>query len=214
MPRTQRPKQEKERPTGKAATLHSFFGSATQPEPIRTPSKQAEIIIIDSGDENAEPSPTQSKRKVLNDPDVGGSSGSKRGKLSHSTARPVPESDSPLKSVPSSSLNRTIGTVEAEMYIQTNQTQQSITIIGDWETGDDEFLDLFDDSQALEDGDGGSENVLDTCPVCGAIFLDFCLSVSVTGPPLIGPYSSHRYSATSSAHQRLYRQWSINESVT
>ena len=214
MPGSQRPKQEKGTPNGKAATLHTFFGSATQSEPVRTPSKQKEIIIIDSGDENAETSPTQSKRKALNDPDTGGSSGSKRGKLSRNTARLAPENDSPLKSVPSSSLNRTIGAVEVEMYAQTNQTQRAITIIGDWETGDDEFLDLFDDSQALDDGDGGSENIIDTCPVCGAIFLDFCLSVSVTPPPPIGPYSSRPYSATSSAHKCMHRWWPINESVT
>ena len=85
------------------------------------------------------------------------------------------------------------------------ETQQAITIIGDWETGDDEFLDLFDDSQALDGEDAGSENTLDTCPVCGAIFVDFCLSVSVGPPPLISPYSSRPYSATPSAHQCLYR---------
>ena len=214
MPRSQRPKKEKGTPTGKAATLHSFFGSAIQSEPIRTPSKPTEIIIIDSGDEDTETSPTQSKRKALNDPDTTGSSGSKRGKLSRNTVRLAPENDSPLKSVPSSSLNRTIGTVEGDMYAQTSQTQQAITIIGDWEMGDDEFLDLFDDSQTLGDEDGGSENTLDTCPVCGAIFVDFCLSVSVTPPPLIGPCSSRSYSATSSARQCLYRRWSVNESVT
>jgi len=213
MPRSQRPKKEKGTPTGKAATLHSFFGSATQPEPIRTPSRPKEIIIIDSGDEDAETSPTQSKRKAMNDPDTGSSSGSKRGKLSRNTAWLAPENDSPLKSVPSSSLNRTVGTAEADMYAQTNRTQQAITIIGDWETGDDEFLDLFDDSQAFGDEDGGSENTLDTCPVCGAIFVDFCLSVSVTLPPLIGPYSSRSYSATSSARYCLYQRWPINESV-
>lgn len=196
MQRSQRPKKEKGTPTGKAATLHSFFGSATQSEPIRTPSKRTEIIIIDSGDEDAETNPTPSKRKAVNDLDTGGSSRSKKGKLSRNTAWLTPENDSPLKSVPSSSLNRTFGTIEADMYAQTNQSQQAITIIGDWEMGDDEFLDLIDDSQALGDEDGSSENTLDTCPVCGAIFVDFCLSVSVTPPPLIGPYSSRSYSAT------------------
>jgi len=79
-----------------------------------------------------------------------------------------------------------------------------MTIVGNWEMGDDEFPDLVDDSQAVGDEEDGAENVLATCPVCGAIFVDFCLSVSATSPQLTGPYSSHRCSATSSAHQRLY----------
>ncbi|KAF9647191.1 hypothetical protein BDM02DRAFT_2745020 [Thelephora ganbajun] len=206
MPRSQRPKQEKPTSVGKAMTLHSFFSSATQSTPIRTPSKPTEIIIIDSGDENTETSPTQSKRKALNDPDSGKfSSGSKKGKLSLSTAQFVPENDTPLKSVPSSSLNRIFATVEAEPYMQTNQTQQVINIVGGWEMGDDEFLNLVDDCQAVGDNEDSLENTLDTCPICGAIFVDFCLSVSITPPPpLMGPYSSRPHSATSSAHQCLY----------
>lgn len=146
-----------------------------------------EIIIIDSDDESVEPGPTQSKRKASNDSDAGGSPGLKKGKLSRHSARPaVPENDSPLKSVPSSSLNRNIGTIEADMYTQSTQTEQMITIVGDWETGDDELLDLIDDSQAFG-GDGGSENILNTCPICGAIFVDFCLSVSVASPSLMSP---------------------------
>ena len=118
MPRSQRPKQERETSVGKTATLHSFFGSTTQSTPIRAPSRSAEIIIIDSGDENAETSPTQSKRKALKGPDTGGpSSGSKKGKHFHNTARLlVPEDDSPLKSVPSSSLNYSVGIVEGGLY--------------------------------------------------------------------------------------------------
>lgn len=213
MPRSQRPKKQKATPPGNTATLYSFFGSATLPEPIRTPSQRTEIIIIDSGDENTETTPLRSKRKALNDPDAGGSSGSKKGKLPRNTARPAAENDSPLKSVSSSSLNRTIGTIEADLYTQTDQTQQAMTIVGDWETGDDEFLDLVDDSQDFDD-EGGPKNTLDTCPVCGAIFVDFCLSVSITPPPLMGPYSSHPYSATPSARKRLCRRLPTGGSVT
>lgn len=185
MPRSQRPKQGKATSVGKTATLRSFFGPASKPG--RTPSKQMEIIIIDSDDESVEPGPTQSKRKASNDSDAGGSPGLKKGKLSRHSARPaVPENDSPLKSVPSSSLNRNIGTIEADMYTQSTQTEQMITIVGDWETGDDELLDLIDDSQAFG-GDDGSENILNTCPICGAIFVDFCLSVSVASPSLMSP---------------------------
>jgi hypothetical protein len=204
MPRSRGLKQEKATPVGKTTTLHSFFGSTTQSTPTRTPSKPKEVIIIDSGDESAETSPTQSKRKAPSHPNTGGPfSGSKKGKRSHNAAQLVPENDSPLKSVPSSSLNHAIGTVEVDLHTQASQTQQVITI-GDWEMGDDEFLDLVDDSRAVGDETDGPENVLDTCPVCGAIFVDFCLSVSVTPPPPVGPYSSHPYSATSSAHQCLY----------
>jgi len=207
MPRSRRPKQENTTPVGKTATLHSFFGSATQSTPIRVPSKPEEIIVIDSGDENAETSPKlmQPKRKALGDPDAGGSSGLKKGKLSRGTAQPGPEDDSPLRSMPLSSLNFSVETVEGDLYTQNTQTQPVITIVGDWETGDDEFLGLVDDSQAVGDEEDSPENTLDTCPVCGAIFVDFCLSVSVTPPPLMGPFSSHPYSATSSTHQRLHR---------
>jgi hypothetical protein len=214
MPRSQRPKQEKATPVGTAAPLHPFFGSAAQPTPIGTPSKPTEIIIIDSDDEPAETNPMRSKRKAVSHPDTGGSSsGLKKGRLSHNTQL-VPENESPLQLMPSSSLNRSVRTVEVDVYTQPSQTQQVVTIVGDWETGDDEFLDLVDDSQALGDEDDDSENVLDTCPVCGAIFVDFCLSVSVAPPPLMGPHSSHSYSATPSAHQCLYRRCSTNESVS
>lgn len=54
-----------------------------------------------------------------------------------------------------------------------------MNLVGDWETGDDEFLDPVDDSQVVWDEDS-PENILSTCPVCGAIFVDFCLSVSIT----------------------------------
>jgi len=87
------------------------------------------------------------------------------------------------------------------MYAEANQTQQVITIISDWETGDGEFLDLFDDSQALGGEDGGSENILDTRPACGAIFVDPCLAASTSPPPLISLCSSRPYLATSSARQ-------------
>jgi len=216
MPRSQRPKQENATPVGKTATLHSFFGSATQSMPIRAPSKPAEIIVIDSDDENTETSPklTQAKRKALDAPDIGGSSGSKKEKLSRSTAQLGPEDDSPLKSVPLSSLNCSVGTVEGDLHTQNTQTPQVITIAGNWEMGDDEFLDLTDDSQAVGDEEDSPENTLDTCPVCGAIFVDFCLSVSVASPPLMDPYSSHPYSATSSAHQCLHRQWSTDDTAT
>ena len=90
------------------------------------------------------------------------------------------------------------------MHTQTNQTHQLMTTVGNWEMGDDEFPDLVDDSQAVGDEADGAENVLDTCPICGTIFVDFCLSVSVTSLPLMGPYSSQPYSAASSAHQCLY----------
>lgn len=177
MPRSQRPKQEKETP--EIATLHSFFGSVTQStHPIRTPSKPAEVIIIDSDDENPETSPTRPKRKARGDSDIGSSSCSKKGKHPRDATQPVLENGPPLKPVPSSSLNRTIGMVDADLYTQTNQTQ--LTLTGDWEMGDDEFLDLIDDSQVFGGESDGSENTLDTCPVCGAIFVDFCLSVSAT----------------------------------
>ena len=186
MPRSQRQKKEKEKATPFGKTnLHPFFGSATQSTSIRTPSTPAEIIIIDSGDENAETSPAQSKRKALNDPNTGSSSGSKKGRLSRDAAQFVPEIDSPLKSVPSSALNRGAGIVKGVMYTRTSQTQEIITIVENWETGDDEFLSLGDDSQAMGDEEDSAENILDTCPVCGAIFVDFCLSVSVTSPPLM-----------------------------
>lgn len=214
MSRSQRPKKEKAIPAGQAATLHSFFGSATQPPSIRTPVTPAEIIIIDSGDENPETSPTQPKRKALNDPDTRGSPGSKRGKLSRNAAQSVPENDSLLKPVPPSSLNCSVGPIEGDLCTETNQTQRTMTIVSDWEMGDDEFPNLVDNSQAMGDEDDGAENILDTCPVCGAIFVDFCLSVSVTSPLLMGPYSSHPHSATSSTHQYLYRQRSANDAVT
>jgi hypothetical protein len=89
-----------------------------------------------------------------------------------------------------------------------------VTITGNWEMGDDEFLDFVDDSQAVGDEEDGAENVLNTCPVCGAIFVDFCLSVSVIPPPLMELYSSRPYSATSSTHQCLYRRWSAKNTVT
>ena len=182
MPRSQRPKQEREISVGKTTTLHSFFGSTTQSTPIRAPSKSAEIIIIDSGDENAETSPTQPKRKALKGSDAGGpSSGSKKGKHSNNPARLVPEDDSPLKSVPPSSLNHSVGIVEGGLYTQARQTQQIVSV-GDWEMGDDEFLDLGDDSQAVGDEEDSPEDILDSCPVCGTIFVDFCLSVSVVSP--------------------------------
>ena len=191
-------------PAGQAATLHSFFGSATQTPPIRTPVTPAEIIIIDSGDENPETSPTQQKRKALNDPETGGSPGSKKGKLSRNAAQSVPEHDSPLKTVPPSSLNCSVEPIEGDLYTGTNRTRRTMTIVSNWEMGDDEFPDLIDNSQAAGEEEDGAENILDTCPVCGAIFVDFCLSVSVTSPLLMGPHSSHLYSAASSAHQCLY----------
>lgn len=200
MPRSQRPKKEKATPVGKTATLHSFFGSAAQSTPIRASVTPADIIIIDSGDENPETSPTQSKRKALNDPVARGSHSSKKGRLSCNAAQLAPENDSPLKSVSSSSLNCSVWPVEGDLYTQTNQTQRTMTIVGNWETGDDEFPDLVDDSQVVGDEEDGAENILAACPVCGAIFLDFCLSVSVTSPQLVGPYSSYPCSATSSAH--------------
>jgi len=178
-------------PVGKTATLHSFFGSATQSTPIRAPAGPTEIIIIDSGDENLETTPTQPKRKAWSDPDAGGSAGSKKGKLSRNTVQFSHGRDSPLKSVPTSSLNHTIRAVETELYTRTDQSQQVMNIVGDWEMGDDEFLDLIDDSQAAGDEDDSPGSILDTCPVCGAIFVDFCLSVSVTLPPRMGPYSPH-----------------------
>lgn len=207
MPASQRPKKDKGTPAGKAATLRSFFGSTSQLTQAQTPPKPVEIIVIDSDDENTETSPTQSKRKCLHDPDSETfSSGSKKGKPSRITAQFAAENVSPLKSVPPSSLNRTITTVGAELYMQANQKQQTTDLAGDWEMGDDEFLDLADDSQAVYDQEDNPENVLDTCPVCGAIFVDFCLSVSATlSPLLMGPYSSHPDSATSSARQWLYR---------
>ena len=183
MSRSQRPKKERATP----ATLHPFLGLATQSTPIHTPVAPADIIIIDSDDENPKARPTQSKRKALNDPDIGDSSGSKKGKLSRN-AQSVPGNNPPLKSVPSSSLNCSVWPVEGDLYTQANQTQRMITIVGNWEMGDDELHDLVERFQDEEDG---VENDLDTCPVCGAIFLDFCLSVSVTSPPLMGPYSSY-----------------------
>lgn len=194
MPRSQRPKKEKATPAGKTATLHPFFGSATQPTPIRIPSTPAEIIIIDSDDENVETNPTLSKRKALNDLDNGGSPSLKKEKLSRNAVQSVPENDSLLKSVPSSSLS-CVGTVEGDLYTQTSRTFEN------WEMGDDEFLDLGDSSQDVGDDPG---DILDTCPICGAIFVDFCLSVSITSPPPMGSYSSHPYSATPSARQCLH----------
>jgi len=86
-----------------------------------------------------------------------------------------------------------------------------MTITENWEMGDDEFLSLDDNSQAMGDEEGSAENILDTCPVCGAIFVDFCLSVSATSLPLMDPHSSHPYSATPNAHRCLYRQRSTND---
>ena len=200
MPLSQRPKKERAIPAGKATTLHSFFGSGAHSLPIRTPSTPEEIIIIDSGDESVETIPTQPKRKALRDLDTGDFSMSKKGKLSHHAAQLVPGNDSPLKSVPPPSLNCSTGTVKDTLYIQTGRTQRMMTAVENWEMGDDEFLDLGDDSQAEED----SPSVLDTCPICGAIFVDFCLSVSIVSPLLMGPHSSQPYSATTSAHQCLY----------
>ena len=178
MSRSQRPRKGNTTPVGKTKTLHSFFGSTTQSTPAHTSPQPAEIIFIDSDDENTETSPTQSKRKALNDPDPESfSSDSKRGKLFRSVVKFPAENESPLKSVPPSSLNRTITT--AELYTQTNRNQQTMNLVSDWETGDDEFLDPVDDSQVVWDEDS-PENILSTCPVCGAIFVDFCLSVSIT----------------------------------
>ena len=84
------------------------------------------------------------------------------------------------KSVPLSSLNHTATAVEAELYMQTNQLQETTNLIDDWEMGDDELLDIVDDSQVVGDEVDSPENVLDTCPICGATFVDFCLSVSAT----------------------------------
>lgn len=53
-----------------------------------------------------------------------------------------------------------------------------VNLVDDWETGDDELLDIVDDTLVPDGEEDGPEDVLDTCPVCGAIFLDFCLSVS------------------------------------
>lgn len=183
MPRSQKPKKDKSTPVGGTATLHSYFGSPSQSAPKWTPSKATEIINISSDDENAESSPTQSKRKALNDSDSEGPLGSKKGKLSRGTAQFAAENDSPLKSMHPSSLNHTIMTMEAELHTQTNQIQQGTNLVGDWEMGDDEFLDLVDDSQVVNGEDDSPTNVLDACPVCGAIFVDFCLSVSATSPP-------------------------------
>lgn len=165
--------------------MHSFFSSTSQSKPIRTPQKQTEIIIIGSDDENIKTSPTRSKRKAPGNSDLESfSSGSKKGKVSRSTAKCVTEDDSPLKSVPSSSLNRTITEAEAESHIQTNRAQKVVNPVSGWETGDDELLDIVDDSQ-VDDDENNPENILDTCPVCGAIFVDFCLSVSAAPPPLL-----------------------------
>lgn len=184
MPASQRLKKDNATPVGKAPTLRSFFGSTSQLTQTQAPPKPVEIIVIDSDDENAETSPAQSKRKCLHDPDSGTfSSGSKKGKPSRSTAQFAAENDSPLKSVPPSSLNRTITTVGAELCLQANQMQQTTNLAGDWEMGDDEFLDLVDDSEAVNDQEDNPENALDTCPICGAIFVDFCLSVSVPFHP-------------------------------
>lgn len=164
-------------------TLHSFFSSAPQPTPIRTPPKPAQIIDIGSDDENTETSPVQSKRKAPRHSDPGGlSSGSKKGKISHTTTKSANNDDSPLKSVPLSSLNRTITAVEAELYIQTNQTRKMINLAGNWEMGDDELFDILDDSQVADDEDSPG-NILETCPVCETIFVDLCLSVSAVPLP-------------------------------
>lgn len=98
-------------------------------------------------------------------------------------------------------MNCSAGPVKDTLYIQTGRTQRVMTTVENWEMGDDEFLDLGDDSQAEEDSPRG---ILDTCPVCGAIFVDFCLSVSAVSSSLMGPHSSQPYSATANAHQCLY----------
>ena len=204
MPRFQQPKKEKAIPVGKTTTLHSFFGSAANSPQIHTPSTPEEIIIIDSGDENVETIPTQPKRKALSNLDTRDSSVSKKGKLSRNTAQLVPENGPPLNSVPSSSLNCSAGTVKDALYVETGHTQRMMTIVENWEMGDDEFFDLGDDSQAVGDEEDSPKGILDTCPVCGAIFVDFCLSVSIISSPLMGPHSSQPYSATASAHKCLY----------
>jgi hypothetical protein len=186
MSRSQRPKKCKATPVGKTATLHSFFGSTSQLTQIQTPPQSTEIIIIGSEDENHKTSPTQQKRKAPGNLDPESlPSDSKKGKVAHSTAKSVTEDDSALKHMPLSSLNRTITVVEAELYVETNETQEMISLVGDWEMGDDELLDIADDSRVVDNGEDGPENLLDTCPVCGAIFVDFCLSVSPTPSPWI-----------------------------
>lgn len=211
MSRFQRPSKGKALPVGETVTLHSFFGSASRPTPTRTPPKSAEIIIIGSDDENINTSPTQHKRKALASFDPESlPSGSKKGKIISGSAKSVTEDDSPLKSVPLSSLNRAITLVDTT---QTNGTQKMLNLVGDWEMGDDELLDIVDDSRVVDDNEDSLENALDTCPACGAIFVDFCLSVSPLPSHSICSIFMPPCLATTSTRECLYR-WPTDEKVT
>ena len=202
MVRSQKPRKGIVAPVGKTGTLHAFFDTTSR---LRAPPAPTEAIIIVSDDENSEIRSTQPKRKSMNDSAPESfPSGSKKGKHSPTTAQFTAEHESPPTLVPPSSLNRTNMTTGVGLYAQPNHTQQTLNLIGDWEMGDDEFLDRVDDSRVTDNEESSPGNALDTCPVCGAIFVDFCLSVS-TGPSLLlmGPYLSHRHPATSNTHQCL-----------
>lgn len=202
MSRSQRPKKVKATSIGKVVTLHSFFGLTSQSTAIPTSPKPTEIIDIGSDDENIK-SPVSSKRKTPGnlDPDSI-SSCSKRGRVSRSTAKSTTESYSSLKYVPLSSLNRTAAAVEAEPCIKTSRTQKMTNLVGDWEMGDDEFLGTVDNSQVVGDEGDSSEITLNTCPVCGAIFVDFCLSVSAAVPsPLL---IAHIHAPSSSNYEHMW----------
>lgn len=204
---SQRPKKDKVPSIGKTPTLHSFFGSTSQSTSMRAPPKPTEIIDIGSDDENIKTSPTQAKRKAPGDSDCQSLSfDTKKSKVSRNTTKSTINDGSPLKPVPLSSLNCTITAVE--FCLQANQTQEMINLVGDWEMGDDELLDIVDDSQVVDD-DASPENALDTCPVCGAIFVDLCLSVSATPSPLfmvhVHATSFSNYKRTCMLVLRAYR---------